>query len=587
MKHSPRILCIDDNVGILDDFRKILTPANKATETLADLEASLFGESTEVVEQLDFRIDTATQGEEGYQKFVQAREERDPYVLVFVDMRMPPGWDGLKTMLAIWDTAPEQFIVLCTAYSDYSHEELRRAVGNRANFLILKKPFQPEEIQQLATSAAVQGELIEVATDSLTGLLTRTEFVRQLHAAETSEAHVLSLLSIDDFSLLAHSLVTEDADEFLKKVGKSLLAATSGTDILCGRVAIDQFAFFYNPWTVPTDLSLLLESRLFSCFVGSQSVLITFSEGRSVGEEGVPPDNLMVQAETALREARLAGRGQSSTYDPRLVEKALHDQQLEREFSNALMNGELEVHFQPIFSAPDRAFVGAEALLRWMRNGKPVASPDFFIPIAERSGLIVQIGDWVTRTAITAVPLLQEAVGRDDIYVSINASNVQLDDPDFADRMGVTVMLSGCDPRRIGFEVTESRVATNVEKTRTTLSELQGHGFKILIDDFGSGFSSLNVLATMPFDVVKLDRGFVLPISDNESAKQMVCGVLGLIRSLQKTAIAEGVETQEQWDILTEFGCDMIQGFLLGKALPLEELIDRIRVTDSDQKQVA
>lgn len=582
-----RILCIDDNAGILADYQKVLRCQAPADE-LAELESDLFGETKEAAtEGPSFQVDTALQGQVGFEMFEKAFTEGNPYQLVFVDMRMPPGWDGLQTMKAIWKHSPSQFIVLCTAYSDYSHADLMREVGHRPNFLIIRKPFQADEILQLATSVALQGRLAEPATDPVTGLPTRSSFVSCLNEISCAENQVLSLLTIDDFSLLAHSLPSDELDALMAQFGALLRKWTEGTEVLVARIAIDQFGLFFTEGKCPQDLKTLLEARIFSCFSSNQSILLTFSEGRVDGSAAGTGEQLMVRAETALRDAARSGRRSTCRYDISLVEKALQDQALEREFSDALLNGELEVYYQPIFSLTEQKFVGAEALLRWLRNGRPVASPDFFIAVAERTGAIVQLGDWVLRSALSAVKDLNECLGRDDFYISVNASNVQLDDPGYAQRVVLYTHFAGVDPKNIGIEVTESRLATNPEVTKGTLEELRENGIKILIDDFGSGFSSLNVLSMMPFDVVKLDRAFIAPICQGEAAKQMVTGVLGLITCLQKTALAEGVETIDQADLLHELGCNLLQGYLYGKPMPLEQLYQLVSEGPVGERQAA
>lgn len=409
--HS-RILVIDDNMDIHKDFEKILGNSS-STQDLSSVESELFGSSiqSQSLSKPTCQTVSAMQGQEGFDTF-RAHHLSNPFDVVFVDMRMPPGWDGLRTIKEIWSINPEQFIVLCSAYSDYSFDALRRELGNRPNFLILSKPFHSQEVEQIVNSVSLR--------DSLK---VRTE----------------------------------------KKMAQKLSAA--------------------------------------------------------------------------------------------------------------IENQEMSLVYQPVIDLKLNTLKGFESLCRWNVEGETVASPDIFVKLAEDHGRIHQLGDWVAEQAIWSSQQINEINAlQGNRIITFNVSVKQLKES------FIPKLIGYCEKHQvkvqdIGIEITETILMDDVDECRSVLGELAGLGFNILIDDFGSGYSSLFTLFKLPYHIIKIDRLFTKDIVDDKTSRTIVKSMIELCHSLGKEFVAEGVESQDQLDLLTELGCDYAQGYLLAKPLSIEDAL--------------
>jgi EAL domain-containing protein (putative c-di-GMP-specific phosphodiesterase class I) len=253
------------------------------------------------------------------------------------------------------------------------------------------------------------------------------------------------------------------------------------------------------------------------------------------------------------------------------MDAQLHDRHsLARDLRGAAARGELRLFLQPLVHIETEAMTGYEALLRWQHPSRGLVPPDTFIPIAEETGLIVGIGEWVIRTA------LHEAAQWDnDATIAINLSPVQVENAGLLPVVIHALAESGVNPARVEFEITEGVLLGDSDANLEVLKRLQGLGVKIALDDFGTGYASLNYLLTFPFDKIKIDRRFVSDLATREESRAIVGAVISLANQLGMCTLAEGVEEREQLDQLREDGCQMVQGWLFGKALPSEEFRPR------------
>ena len=609
-----RILAIDDNDGVLHDYRRILAPI-EVDEDLEAIESLLFGvvspdasQKTSPSSNSDFRLDTASQGQEGLEMFVQALNSPDPYQLVFVDMRMPPGWDGLETMKRLWEVDDSVFIVLCTAYSDYSFETLRKELGGRANFLILRKPFQPEEILQIAASRASQSK-VDLTVDLLTQVVTRAKLISIIESDSAKFPQLpksLVLLDIDRFGSATRDFESADGDHVLVTLAQELTRATEALPkvkrSVVARVGPDEFAVYICESDLGVDsdreetstakqlVDGFPRTRVYPTDHHQRHIELSISVGWSqvntlrASRLGTA-DSLLNEAEMAVKEAKRNGFGKCIRYHEELGETIVRKHRLEREISHALDYQELVLFFQPILNMQTGVVSGFEALLRWQREGKFVSSPDEFIPIAEATGQIVPIGNWVISEAYSASLRLDNAFPHSKLYVTVNVSNVQLDHPGFELMIRQKVQAHPDITSKIAIEVTESVLASQTAKQ--SLQSLKELGFRIYLDDFGSGFSSLANLANMPFDVVKLDRSFVSGILESENSRNMIRGVITLVHSLGKSVVAEGVEKEEELNLLNGIDCQFAQGYLISKPLPEAKVGPFLMSFDEDQDNMA
>ena len=250
---------------------------------------------------------------------------------------------------------------------------------------------------------------------------------------------------------------------------------------------------------------------------------------------------------------------------------------LQRDLHHALSGGELSMSFQPKFSVASQSVTGVEALIRWHHPELGEIPPLEFIPIAERSGLIVEIGDWVLREVCRNIALW-DAQGLPAISVAVNLSPIQFNVPDLVARIDALIGAAGVDPGRLMFEITETAAMQNVDNTSHTIEALQSRGYTVAIDDFGTGYSSLGYLQRFRFDQIKIDGSFMRDLdAAGQRGSALLSAVVTLARALQIEVVAEGVETESQFRTLSELACDQVQGFLLSRPLPAAEILAFLR----------
>jgi EAL domain-containing protein (putative c-di-GMP-specific phosphodiesterase class I) len=250
--------------------------------------------------------------------------------------------------------------------------------------------------------------------------------------------------------------------------------------------------------------------------------------------------------------------------------------ELKQELHYALTSGQLELYYQPQLNIQTNRIAGAEALLRWNHPTKGLLLPDVFIPIAEESGLIVPIGNWVVQTAVSEAQQWKDIAGF-DLRLSVNISARQFRYQELLDLLDRVIGFTGFHPLLLELELTESLVMSDPEKATTLLKELKGKGFSLAMDDFGTGYSSLAYLRRFPFDMIKIDQSFIAELGQNSEAEAIVRAMLTLSKALGLHVVAEGVETEKQHAFLVAEGCNEIQGFLYSKPLCAEEFIRMLK----------
>jgi diguanylate cyclase (GGDEF)-like protein len=294
--------------------------------------------------------------------------------------------------------------------------------------------------------------------------------------------------------------------------------------------------------------------------------------GTSIGvafapHDGRTGDELLRAADLAMYDAKARGRRGISVFDAGMQVQMQERRELELDLRAAIVRGELELHYQPLLDIPSGVTAGFEALLRWKHPTRGMVSPDVFIPIAEETGVIVEIGEWVIRTA-----LAEAATWPEDLTVAVNMSPAQMKDGNLLSVVVNALANCGVPAGRLELEITENLLMQESEEVLATLHKLRGLGVKIALDDFGTGYSSLNYLRSFPFDKIKIDRCFVSELAEREDCQAIVRSVIALANELNMTTTAEGVEFGEQLEELRRDGCDQAQGFLYSRARPAAEL---------------
>ncbi len=283
---------------------------------------------------------------------------------------------------------------------------------------------------------------------------------------------------------------------------------------------------------------------------------------------------LLRWADHALLRAKAAGGNTLAFYVPDDSPADAERLKLESDLYDGVRNGEFSLHFQPITSSQSHGVVGVEALIRWHHPLHGLVPPSMFIPLAESVGLINYLGNWVLKAA--CMQLIQwDAKGIVLQYVAVNVSPQQFRDPRFKDSVREAIALTGIDPRRLVFEITETLLMHDPAHATALLGELTAIGIRFAVDDFGTGYSSLAYLQRFPLAKLKIDRSFVENLLTSRNDQAIVSAVVGLAQTLDLELVAEGVETEAQRALLTEMGCDHIQGWVVCKALPSEELAQR------------
>jgi diguanylate cyclase len=425
-----------------------------------------------------------------------------------------------------------------------------------------------------ARVAAAERELDYMAhTDHVTQLPNRhATYARLERALEEGRAAgtqvALLLVDLDNFKTVNDTAGHAAGDELLQKVSAALSGAVRTTDLV-GRIGGDEFAIIVAP--VPgRATALAIADKVTQALRHPFSVSGgEFFATASVGVCIYPDDagtlsDLVSSADTALYHAKQAGRNRLAEFVPAMTAATQRRAALERELRRAVGAGQLAVHYQPQFACAGGALVGVEALLRWHHPEYGQVSPAEFIPIAEESGLIVEIGNWVLHRACADVAGWARA-GAPALTLAVNMSARQLREPAFIEDVTHALAESGLSPARLELELTESLLMEDVAGAIAFMQAVRAIGVRLAIDDFGTGYSSLSYLQAFPLNQLKVDRSFVQMLP--ESGATIIHAVLALARGFGLTVVAEGVEDAEQLAWLRQAGCDVVQGYLLGKPM--------------------
>ncbi len=429
--------------------------------------------------------------------------------------------------------------------------------------------------------------------DRLTNLANQPALIPALlDAQQQADAHgtpaALLLLDLDDYQRVNRALGYDAGDEMLRDTARRLLNMTSPSETVA-RVASDEFAILVKPAASRTDAAAAAEAlarRLLTAIqqpyvFSGQQVHLSASIGialypdvRHANDNAAHDTHLLRWADHALLQAKAAGGNTLAFYVPDDNPADAERLKLEADLYDGVRNGEFSLHFQPITSSRTHGVVGVEALIRWSHPVHGLVPPSMFIPLAESIGLINFLGNWVLKVA--CMQLIQwDAQGISLQYVAVNVSPQQFRDPRFKDSVREAIELTGIDSRRLVFEITESLLMHDPAHAKGLLEELTAMGIRFAVDDFGTGYSSLAYLQRFPLAKLKIDRSFVENLLTSRNDQAIVSAVVGLAQTLDLELVAEGVETEAQRALLTEMGCDHIQGWLVCKALPSDELAQR------------
>jgi diguanylate cyclase (GGDEF)-like protein len=406
--------------------------------------------------------------------------------------------------------------------------------------------------------------------DALTDLPNRVFFRDEMEKLEArirrGESAAVLCLDLDHFKAVNDTLGHAVGDKVLETVAARLREATRDTDLV-SRLGGDEFSFLLHPLDDPagaaTVAGRVIKSIARPMQIDGHQVMIGTSIGIAVApHDGEDAQTLLKKADMALYRAKGEGRGNFHFFEKGMDEKLQHRRMLEQGLKVALGRGEFRLVYQPLVSLGENRICCLEALLRWDHPEHGLISPVEFIPIAEETGVIATIGQWVLREACLAT-----AGWPEHVRVAVNLSPVQFK-RGIVETVTAALKEAKLDPRRLELEITESLLLADTEQTLQTLHKLRALGVRISMDDFGTGYSSLSYLRSFPFDKIKIDRSFMQGLGDEKDSLAIVKAVIGLGQSLGMSTTAEGIETEEQLAAVRAEGCDEVQGFLFSPPLP-------------------
>jgi diguanylate cyclase (GGDEF)-like protein len=528
-------------------------------------------------------------------------------------MRMPPGWDGLQTIQRLWEADPQLEVVICTAYSDYSWEEILQKLGMTDRLLILKKPFDPAEVSQLAASLSEKWTLKKQAAmklaemermvqertndlahaamhDKLTGLPNRALLRDRLtQAIERRKRNpdfnfALLFLDFDRFKLVNDSLGHTVGDKLLVAIADRLSKSLRSTDSvgrpdssLPARLGGDEFVILAEDLTSERDAATLAE-RLLAVLaqpyeLNGHSIVSTASIGITTSALGYDnSDDVVRDADTAMYHAKANGKARYVMFNRQMHEEIRRRLELETDLRLAIERGEMVLDYQPIVTLNTGSLHGFEALVRWQHPQRGRIMPNDFIPCCEETGLIVPLGYWVLTEACRQLKSWQDRFRHHaDLVMSVNMSARQLLAPGLSTRVAQIIAESKVRPSSVILEITETAMIRNAETSIPVLRQLRELGVSLHMDDFGTGYSSLSCLHRLPLSGLKIDRSFVNSMTERRDYAAIVHAIVALARNLGITLVAEGIESPEQVAMLQAMDCDTAQGYLFSKPLSVSD----------------
>jgi len=729
-----RLLIVDDNEAIHDDLKKILLSPETDFDLTSD-EAILFGTTTAT--GVVFEIDSAFQGQDGLECVRLAKVSGRPYALAFVDVRMPPGWDGVETIGHIWEADPDLQIVICTAHSDYNWHDISNRLGVSDSFVVLKKPFDIIEVSQLAHALTAKWtsmhqarmrmedldrlvaertaklsatnerlKLLEAALeaaansvcitdakgnivwtnpafsvlsgysavevlgvnrsllesgvqdhgfykemwdavssgktwrgeivnrrkdgglvpedmtitpvesrpgcithfiainqdiserklaqqradylayyDALTGLPNRMLLCDHLNAAVAAASRrgrgtALLFLDLDRFKIINDSLGHSFGDLLLQQVANRLKNEIRQEDTVA-RVGGDEFLIVLAKVKDLAEVEAIA-TRIVNSVVGEfviqgRTVNVTCSLGISVyPEHGEDGETLIKNADAAMYSAKEQGCNTFRFFTEQMNMEVMERLNLENGLRSAIDRGELFLEYQPQINIANGKVIGMEALLRWQSREWGLVMPDRFIRVAESSGLIVAIGEWVLRTACSQMKHWHDE-GLLVSPIAVNVSAVQFRQEGFKELIGQVLNDTGLAPEYLELELTESLLLSNKDVMFEVLNGLKDMGLKLAIDDFGTGYSSLSYLRQFPVTKLKIDRSFIREVELNPDDAAITAAIISMAKVLGLKVIAEGVENEAQLLFLAEHMCDEVQGYYFSRPLNAQNVERMLR----------
>lgn len=612
-KQPIRILVADDDPGVIASYRMILGAAKEATDSdINDLKSKLFGGKTTNLTQAyvpEFDIVYTSGAEAAVDAVRKNRALGKRFAVAFLDMRMPPGPDGAWAASQIRALDSRTDIVISTAYSDVDPGEISQQVPPIGKMFYVQKPFHPHEVRQLAVALGkkwyAESKILRLAYyDELTQLPNRAFFMTRIEQAiDLANRHEQSLavlfLDLDNFKRINDTLGHYVGDELLRTVAKRIAHCLRSSDAISrslpedyeqqhlARLGGDEFTVLLADLQQPED-ALTIANRIRKEIskpmqLNDHKIIITSSIGISLfPQDGEDVVALLKAADMAMYFVKRTGRNNVQFFEGSMNEAALLRMNLENELRHAIERNEMSLHYQPQVDLITGKVTGLEALIRWKNFTLDNVPPLDFIPIAEDSGLIIPIGEWVLRTACRQAKSWHDA-GVIFKRIAVNVSLLQFSQTDFPDIIFRVLKETNLDPSVLELEITESILMKNADRAIDTLNKLKVIGVQLAIDDFGTGYSSLSHLKQFPIDRLKIDKSFIKAITTNPDDQAIANAVICMAESMKLLITAEGVETLEQMQFLMQGKCIEVQGYHISHPMSADKTEQFLRNLKSQQ----
>ena len=431
--------------------------------------------------------------------------------------------------------------------------------------------------------------------DALTGLPNRAMFMEKLMHAQTKAQEfqrgiAVIFLDLDNFKMVNDSMGHEAGDQLLITLAERLRLCVRPGDLV-SRLGGDEFTVLMENISVEQDAIHIAERIVQSLHESVTLAGQEFSPSGSVGITCVndatkSPDDILRDADTAMYQVKANGKSGYVMFEQSMNEKVVERVELENGLRQALQNGEIYVVYQPIVALRTGRILGLEALARWKHPIKGNIPPTKFIPIAEESGLIGQLGYSILETACTETKAWQTQIRSElPLVINVNLSGKQLQQADVVERVAEVIQRTGINPATLKLEITESVLMGDTNDIVDKLKLLKGLGIKLAIDDFGTGYSSMSSIGAFPVDTVKIDKAFVSRLGQHSEAQAIVGAIIMLSKTMKMDVVAEGIEINAQAEHLKTLGCDMGQGYFYARPLPSDEVLAHLRASETEQQQ--
>lgn len=607
---SNRVLVVDDDAMLLDEYLRCLgddfEPDN-ATTTLSDLEKVLFGEESKEGGAAGFSVETCNQGQLAVDAVQKSVDDGAPFSIVFLDIRMPPGIDGLEAAKQIRAIDPDVNIVIVTASVGPEIDNLDTEIPPADKIFFFRKPFHGVECRQLAAALCGKwhsdmalrraNEDLERRVEQRTADLHRMAYYDQVtrlpnqrllidelqtlieKSEDSAGDSVVVLLDIHRFSFLNETMGYDAGTELLRSIGNRLQRALSqakrGQSAIVGRIGADEFGVLMPG--VENDIAIrklaeqvreLVEEPFL---IAGRDIFLKASIGVAWHPvHGRDAQLIFRCAEAALHRSMHSPDHAITYYHSEMRYRAQHRFDLEAEFRNALDDGQIKAFFQPQQSLASGELAGVEALARWIRPDGTVVPPSDFIPLSEEMGISDLMFETMLRDVCSEVAVWRSA-GDWTVPVSVNLSAHQLRNTDLVSMVKQILLQQSIDQRLINLELTETALLEDITAAQPVLKDLNAYGVGIHIDDFGTGYSSLSYLAQLPVQTLKIDQSFIACLTEADTNTRVVQSIIALGKAMELDVIAEGVETDQQYAILRRLGCDLVQGYFIARPMPADE----------------